>query len=232
MPNLLTRWLTPARKPVPAPEAKRSRAAPLIALQSPGRPVWSARDYASFAREGYQTNAVAHRCVRLVAETAAQAALSVRIGGREDDGHPLMRLLARPNARQSRGAFLEAVYGHLMVAGNAYVEAVALEGEPRELHALRPDRMRVVAGPDGWAEGYEYTAGGRTVRFRQDGDAMPPVLHLALFNPATTITGSRRWRPPPGRSTSTTPRAAGTRRCSTTPRAPPARWSTAGTARR
>ncbi len=104
MPNLLTRWLTPARKPVSAPEAKRSRAAPLVALQSPGRPVWSARDYASFARDGYQTNAVAHRCVRLVAETAAQAALSVRIGGREDDGHPLMRLLGRGRTPGNRAA--------------------------------------------------------------------------------------------------------------------------------
>ncbi len=69
-----------------------------------------------------------------------------------------------------------------MVAGNAYVEAVALRGS-RASCTRCADRMRVVAGPDGWAEGYEYTAGGRTVRFRQDGEAMPPVLHLALFNP-------------------------------------------------
>jgi HK97 family phage portal protein len=188
MPNILTRWLTPARKPVPAslpaPEAKRSRTGPLIALQSPGRPVWSARDYAAFSREGYQQNAIAHRCVRLVAETAANVALSVRIDGNEVPEHPVMTLLARPNARQAAGVFLEAVYGHLMVAGNAYVEAVTLTAEPRELHALRPDRMRVVPGPEGWPAAYDYTVGGRTVRFAQDGEGMPPVLHLALFNPA------------------------------------------------
>ncbi len=171
------------RKPAPAPEAKRSRTGPLIAMQSPGRAVWTPRDYASFAREGYQTNAIAHRCVRLVAETAAQVPLSVRIDGEEAETHPLVQLLARPNARQSGGVFLEALYGHLMVAGNAYVEAVMLGREVRELHALRPDRMRVVPGADGWASAYDYTVGAQTVRFRQDGDGPPPILHVALFNP-------------------------------------------------
>ncbi len=55
---------------------------------------------------------------------------------------------------------MEAVYGHLLVAGNAYLEAVSVDGEVRELHALRPDRMRVVPGPDGWPEAYEYDGGG------------------------------------------------------------------------
>ena len=37
----------------------------------------------------------------------------------------------------------------------------------RELYALRPDRMRVVPGADGWPEAYEYTAGGRTRALRR-----------------------------------------------------------------
>ncbi len=181
MPNFLSRWLTPARTPVP--ETKRSRTAPLIAWHNAGRAVWTPRDYAALAREGYQTNAIVHRCVRLVAESAAQVGVSVRIGGREVPEHPLNALLARPNARQAAGAFLETVYGHLLVAGNAYVEAVTLNGAVRELHALRPDRMRVVPGRDGWAEAYDYTVGGESVRFRQDGEGLPSILHLSLFHP-------------------------------------------------
>jgi hypothetical protein len=34
---------------------------------------------------------------------------------------------------------LETWYGHLIVAGNAYLEAVTVEGAVRELHALLPD---------------------------------------------------------------------------------------------
>lgn len=187
MLDFLTRWrAAPVRTPVP--ETKRSRTAPLIAWHNAGRAVWTPRDYSALAREGYQTNAIVHRCVRLVAESAAQVGVSVRIGGREISDHPLNGLLARPNPRQAAGAFLETLYGHLLVAGNAYVEAVTLNGELRELHALRPDRMRVVPGRDGWAEAYDYTVGGESVRFRQDGEGkddnvLPPILHLSLFHP-------------------------------------------------
>ena len=52
----------------------------------------------------------------------------------------------------------------------------------RELYVLRADRMRVVPGPDGWPQAYEYVAGGQTVRFEQVG-ALPPILQLKLFHP-------------------------------------------------
>ncbi|WP_163923768.1 phage portal protein, partial [Raoultella planticola] len=79
--------------------------------------------------------------------------------------HPLAQLLANPNARQDGASFLEALYAHLLLAGNAYVEAVAVGDQVRELHALRPDRMKVVPGDDGWPEAYEYAVSGRSVRF-------------------------------------------------------------------
>lgn len=79
--------------------------------------------------------------------------------------------------------FLESLYGYLMTAGNAYIEAVMLEGKVRELHTLRPDRMKVIAGADGWAEGYEYAVGRDAVRFMQTDSTVPPILHLTLFHP-------------------------------------------------
>ena len=173
-----------------APEAKASRTAHIVALESGGRARWTPKDYAALAREGYMANAVVHRAVKLVAENAASVSFLLYEGAAERDKHPLLGLLARPNPRQEQAAFLESVCTHLMLAGNAYVEAVALEGanerqdgqQVRELYALRPDRMRVVPGADGWADAYEYTAAGRTVRFDQSA-ALPPILHLAAFHP-------------------------------------------------
>ena len=176
MPNLLQRWLR-------APQAKESRAAPAIALYVGGRPVWSGRDYAALAREGYERNSVVHRAVRLVAEAAASVSLALTKAGREAQGHPLLRLLARPNPGEGGARFFEGVFGHLMVSGNAYVEAVAVDGIPRELHALRPDRMRVVPGPNGWPAAYDYSVGTRTVRFDQRGEGLAPILHLTGFHP-------------------------------------------------
>jgi len=167
-----------------APDRKRSRTGPLIALHESGRPVWTPRDYGALAREGYERNPVAHRCIRLIAEAAAQTPLIAKRQGRETPEHPALALIERPNPRQGGIAFLEALYGHLLVAGNAYVEAVSVGDEPRELHALRPDRMRVVPGRDGWPEAYDYTVGGDTMRFRQSAATLPPILHLTLFHPS------------------------------------------------
>jgi HK97 family phage portal protein len=176
MLNLLSR-LTRLR-----PDVKGARFS-AAAFYAVGRPVWTPRDYAALAREGFQKNAVVHRAVRLVAEAAASLPLVLAEGGREVADHPIMALIARPNPREGGARLLESLYGHLMVSGNAYLEAVSLDGgAPRELYALRPDRMRVVPGADGWPAAYDYAVGTQTVRYEQRGE-VPPILHLALFHP-------------------------------------------------
>ena len=176
--NRLTRWLQAP------PEAKASRVQSAIALYVAGRAVWTPRDYAALSREGFQKNAIVHRAVRLVSEAAAALPLVLKSEGREIAAHPLLALLSRPNAREGGQRFLESLYGHLMVSGNAYVEAVSLDGAPQELYALRPDRMRVVPDADGWPAAYEYAVGTQNVRFdiRED-EALAPILHLTLFHP-------------------------------------------------
>jgi HK97 family phage portal protein len=164
------------------PEAKASRTGQVIALQSGGRARWTPRDYSALAREGYVKNAIVYRAVKLVAENVGGCAFLVEEGAQTRDRHPLLDLIARPNPRQDGAQFLEAVATHLLLAGNAYVEAVAVDGAPRELHVLRPDRMKLVPGADGWPEAYEYTVAGRTVRFEQ-GAPLPPILHLTLMHP-------------------------------------------------
>lgn len=179
MLNRLTRWLQAS------PEAKASRAKGAVAFYVAGQAVWTPRDYAALSREGFQKNAIVHRAVRLVSEAAASLPLVLKSEGRELASHPLLALLARPNPREGGQRFLESLYGHLLVSGNAYVEAVSVEGAPRELHALRPDRMRVVPGADGWPAAFDYSVGTQTIRFAQNaGDALAPILHLTLFHPA------------------------------------------------
>src|SRR5256885_247431 len=165
-----------------APEAKASRTAQLIALQSGGRARWTPRDYASLARTGYVSNAIVYRAVKLVAGNVGGCAYLEEEGGETRDRHPLIELIAQPNPRQDGAQLLEAVATHLLLAGNAYLEAVAVDNAPRELHVLRPDRIKLVPGADGWPEAYDYTVAGRTVRFDQSG-APPPILHLTLLHP-------------------------------------------------
>src|ERR1043165_4039506 len=136
----------------------------LMAWHALGRPVWSVRDMSVFAREGYARNAIAYRCVRLIAEAAASAPLKV---GPAD--HPLARLLARPNPEQTGVELLEAFYGHLQVSGNAFLEAAGFDdAPPSELFVLRPDRMCVVPGQDGWPIGWEHRVASQVRRFERD----------------------------------------------------------------
>lgn len=172
-------------KPRP-PERKDSRAARLIALTTGGRPQWTPRDYGALAAEGFAKNPVAYRCVRMIAEAAAATPLAVFVDGRRADDHPLKRLLDRPNPEQGGPDLMEAFFGNLQVAGNAYLEAAGDAQQDRsigELYALRPDRMTLVPGPRGWPLAYDYQAAGRSVRIGRDGDGWLPVLHLKLFNP-------------------------------------------------
>lgn len=164
-------------------EKKKSAARALTALSRPGEPVWTPRDYASLARAGFQKNVIAYRSIRLVSEAAASAPLRVVDGGRVMSAHPLLDLLNRPNPEQSGQTLFETLYGFLETAGNAYLEAVRLDGAVRELYALRPDRMKAIAGEAGWAAGYEYGVDARKTRYMREADGFAPVLHLKLFHP-------------------------------------------------
>lgn len=180
MPNWFNR-LRSGRSAVP--ERKDFAGHSLVTLSQLGAASWSQRGFASLVNQGFQRNPVVYRCVRLIAETANRVPLRITEGGKRVESHPLEHLLARPNGRQSGGEMLEAVYAYLQTAGNAFLQAGIVDGEVRALFGLRPDRVQVVAGADGWPEAYDYTAGGRTVRLRQDSGPVAQVLHLALFHP-------------------------------------------------
>ncbi|WP_170599498.1 phage portal protein [Ruegeria arenilitoris] len=162
-----------------APEAKASAAGPVVAWQTGGRVAWSPRDTASLTRTGFSGNPVGFRSVKLIAEAAAALPLVLQDDAQRYETHPVLRLMRRPNAAQGKAELLEALFGQLLLSGNAYVEAVQAEGGlPVELHVLRSDRMSVVPGADGWPRAYDYTAGGKTHRFPAEA-----ICHIKSFHP-------------------------------------------------
>jgi HK97 family phage portal protein len=152
-----------------------------VALHAAGEVHWTRRDYAALAREGFMKNPVAYRSVRLISETASAVPWLLYEGGEELAAHPLLDLLARPNQGQAGATFMEALYGHLLLSGNAYVERIDAGEDARELHLLRPDRVSVLTDAGGWPSALEYRAGSakRRVPLGVEGSA----LHLSLFHP-------------------------------------------------
>ncbi len=173
-------------------------------------------------------NAIVYRSVRMIAEAAASVPLLLYERDARDHRSSAHRPHRPPQPRPDRHRSDGGLVGFLLVSGNGYLEVVAVGGQPRELHALRPDRVKVVPGADGWPDGYEYTAAGQTVRIA--GEAVPGVRPRAA--PAPVPSRQRSLRPLADRgsrhapSTCTTRRRNGTRRCSTIRRGRPAPWST------
>jgi len=181
MPNWMNR-LFGGRTNTPR-ETKAFAGHTMLTLSQLGPAQWSGRGYASLVNQGFMRNPVVYRCVRLIAEAANRVPLAVKVDGQVVSEHPLVSLLAKPNGRQSGAEMLEAVYAYLQTAGNAYLQAGIVDGAVRTLFVLRPDRMSVVAGRDGWPVAYDYKAGGRASRISQDSHPVPGVLHMALFHP-------------------------------------------------
>lgn len=168
----------------PELEQKKSATTQVIALHTQGQPAWTPRDYGALSREGFSKNAIVYRGVRMIAECAASVSWDLFNGSKKVDDHPFLELIKRPNPGECGPDLLEAFFGYLIGSGNGYLEAVSLNGELRELHVLRPDRMKVIPGGDGWPDGYDYSVNGQTVRFRNDLEgAVRPILHVKLFHP-------------------------------------------------
>ncbi|MEO1138586.1 MAG: phage portal protein [Pseudomonadota bacterium] len=166
------------------PEQKASATGRVAAWHSAGRVAWSPRDTATLTRTGFAGNPVGFRCVKMVAEAAASLPLVLQDDAERYAVHPILDLVRSPNPAQGRAELFEALFGQLLLTGNAYVEAVGgADGQtPLELHVLRSDRMSVVPGHDGWPIAYEYAVGGRKHRF-DVGEGPSVVCHIKSFHP-------------------------------------------------
>lgn len=161
----------------------------LLALGPVGKPIFTPRVYEQLADEGYQRNVIVFRCVNLIARGMGSVHWLLYSKGHghesEIEHHPLLDLLNYPTPQQAGSAFIEAVVSHLLLAGNAYIEALKNpHGDVVELHALRPDRMRIIPGHSGLVEAFEYGIGAYKKVYHVDAStAQSQILHIKLFHP-------------------------------------------------
>jgi len=133
-------------------------------------------EYRGAVRRAFLENPVAQRAVRLVAEGAGQVPLN--------PAEPAaLKLVAATSAGQS---LIETLACHLLLHGNGYVQVMRDgAGRPVELFALRPERVAVVAGEDGWPAAWRYTVGDKVLTLPvEDSDGWPNVIHLKSLHPA------------------------------------------------
>jgi len=168
-------------------QEKASSVGSMVAYNHLGRPVWTPRNYEALTVQGFRKNVIVYRCVNLIARGAASVPWRLYQGEDELVKHPLLDLLQRPSVLQAGSAFIESTLGYLLLSGNSYIEFVRGSDHtalPKELYALRPDRIKVIPGFHGLPLGFEYSVDSKKQVIPADpvtGES--DILHLKLFNP-------------------------------------------------
>ena len=127
------------------------------------------RSYEAQVRAAMLDNPVAQRAVRMVSQAVGGAPLA----GSND---VFTRLVQTTSAGQS---LLESVAAQLLLHGNAYIQILCgPDGAPRELYALRPERVSVEGDGRGWPVAYNYRANEATARMPADS-----VIHIKAMHP-------------------------------------------------
>lgn len=134
-----------------------------------------ARSYDGQLRASYLGNAVAQRAVRLVAESVGEAPVSA-------SDEEVRGLIAMRSAGQ---ALLETVAAQMLLHGNAYIQIITDgAGRPRELFALRPERISIEVDGQGWPIGYAYRVGADVSQIAaRDEMGRPAIIHVKSFHP-------------------------------------------------
>ena len=133
-------------------------------------------DYGNAVKRSFVENPIAQRAVRIVAEGVGSAPLAC-------SHDALGELVGTSSAGQS---LVETLAMHLLLHGNGFVQIMKdASGQPAELFALRPERVSVVAGEDGWPSAYAYRLADRTLTIPLEDEAgWPNIIHLKSLHPA------------------------------------------------
>jgi HK97 family phage portal protein len=158
-------WLSTFLKP----ERKASRIE-VIGVQ--GRPDFPTVDTSTLSR-AFTTNELVYACIQAKATAAMDPRLIVqqRLQGdewQEVPGHPLRRLMMRPNPWMDEAAFMRALLASWDIARIVYIEIVRGKGgEIAELYPLNPAKMKAIT-ENGKLVAYEWRDGNDKVRFKPD----------------------------------------------------------------
>ena len=142
--------------------------------------------YEDLASEGYLKNAIVYRCVNEIAKGGSSVSFLVKVDKDVLEHHPLIDLLNRPNPQQSNNEFFAALFGYLLLSGNAYIlRSGGTDGRPQELHLLRPDRMVIVGGNSFIPERYDYVINGKVQKSYpvDKKTGYSDIKHVKLWNP-------------------------------------------------
>ncbi len=191
----LSAWLN--KPDAPALSLKATKPSLQAYIHQPAQPIWSERRYQPFADEGYIKNVIAYRAISMVASAASSIHFKLFDCGGSDKArcelaqHPLLSLLKSPHTHQSGRQMIENLVSTRLIAGNSFLLAVGPDDDaPRELHILRPDRMTILSGSNGYPSAYRHAVGGLHTDYTINSvTGRSRILHFKTFHPLNDYYG-------------------------------------------
>jgi HK97 family phage portal protein len=137
--------------------------------------VYGPQPYAAQLHAAYDSNPVAQRSVRIVAEAVGAVPFTA-------SDPAIYSLLTATSAGQS---LLETLAAYLLLHGNGYAQLICdAQDVPVEIYALRPDRVTIALDADGWPTAYRYRVGERESAIPAADDAGRAIIaHIRGLNP-------------------------------------------------
>ena len=164
----------------------RTKQAPVTVYNNVGYSTPKRDSYIQYAQEGYEENAIVYKCVNEIANGSSSVKFDVFDGDIKLDAHPLINLLERPNPLQAGNEFFQSLYAYLLLSGNSYVLRTGSENQPpKELHLLRPDRVKIEPSNTTIPKSYMYELSGQVVnKYEIDQETgASEIKHFKLWNP-------------------------------------------------
>lgn len=149
----------PWQKSAP-PELRATDSQRVLAVTVVGQTVWALINYEDFVKNAYSKNPIVYRCIQLIAQMAASTPWMLNDLDLDESRDPLAATLMQPSDTMSHSDLVEAIVGSLLLAGEAFIEGMELNGRLVEMAYMRPDYVKVVPAVDGSIMRYEFDAGG------------------------------------------------------------------------
>ena len=167
----------PWQKSAP-PELRATDSQRVLAVTVVGQTIWALINYEDFVKNAYSKNPIVYRCIQFISQMAAATPWMLNDQDLDEARDPLAVTLMQPSDTMAHSDLVEAIVGSMMLAGEAFIEGMELNGRLVEMAYMRPDYVKVVPATDGTIMRYEFDAGG--------GKKLYPV-------PLPNGIGSRSW---------------------------------------
>lgn len=180
----------------PAAGAKANPVGPLIVGYQGMQEIFPPQTYQTLSTEGFANSATVRAVISRIARVTAELPIKLQrrsragdwedLGANEDDEHPLMQLMRRPNPEQTKVDFFETIFGSRKLAGESFITPIGPSDQmpPTELWWLRPDRMTCVPANDGTVACWKYkTSNGEKIFEMNTGKLVEPVILWKTWDP-------------------------------------------------